>query len=85
MYRGVERHGDFLHLPCQATMNWDQVEGGWKQLKGKVQQRWGKITDDDFDVIDGKREELIARLQKHYGKERDELERDVDDWSKRAV
>ena len=58
-------------------MNWDRVEGQWRQLKGQAQQRWGRLTDDDWDVIDGKREELIGRVQKAYGKQRDEVERDV--------
>jgi uncharacterized protein YjbJ (UPF0337 family) len=63
-------------------MNWDTVEGQWKQLKGKAQQRWGKLTDDDWDLISGKREELIGRIQERYGRNRDEAERDVDDWSR---
>lgn len=63
-------------------MNWDRIEGQWKQYKGQVQQRWGKLTDDDLDVIDGKREELVGRLQKRYGQTRDELETQVDEWSR---
>jgi uncharacterized protein YjbJ (UPF0337 family) len=63
-------------------MNWDRIEGQWKQYKGQVQQRWGKLTDDDLDVIDGKREELVGRLQKRYGQTRDELESQVDEWSR---
>ena len=61
-------------------MNKDQIQGKWKELKGKAQQRWGKLTDDDLDVIDGKRDELIGRLQQRYGQGRQEAERDVDDW-----
>ena len=48
-------------------MNWDRVEGNWKELKGKVQQKWGKLTNDDLDVIEGKRMELSGRLQQRYG------------------
>lgn len=48
-------------------MNWNRVEGNWKQLKGKAQARWGKLTNDDLDVIAGRREELEGRLQKAYG------------------
>ena len=44
-------------------MNWDRVEGNWKQLKGKVIEKWGKLTDDDYDQIKGKREQLSGRLQ----------------------
>jgi uncharacterized protein YjbJ (UPF0337 family) len=62
-------------------MNWDRIEGQWKQLKGRAQQRWGKITDDDWDLIGGKREELIGRVQTLYGKQKDQAERDVDDWT----
>jgi uncharacterized protein YjbJ (UPF0337 family) len=62
-------------------MNWDRIEGDWKQIKGRAQQRWGKLTDDDWSVVGGKREELIGRIQNRYGKSRDEAEREVDDWS----
>jgi uncharacterized protein YjbJ (UPF0337 family) len=57
-------------------MNWDRVEGDWKQ--GKLQQQWGKLTDDDLDVIAGKRTELSGRIQKHYGIAKDEAEQQID-------
>lgn len=63
-------------------MNWDRIEGQWQQVRGKARQRWGKLTDDDLDVIEGKREQLIGRLQERYGQRKDELEREVDDWSR---
>ena len=63
-------------------MNWDRIEGQWKQLKGKAIQKWGKLTDDDLDVIEGKRESLVGRVQELYGKRKDEAEREVDDWSR---
>jgi uncharacterized protein YjbJ (UPF0337 family) len=63
-------------------MNWDRVEGNWKTLKGQVQQQWGKLTDDDLDVIAGKREELLGRIQHAYGMSRDEAERQVSAWEK---
>jgi uncharacterized protein YjbJ (UPF0337 family) len=44
-------------------MNWDQIEGNWKQLKGTVKERWGKLTNNDLDVIAGKRDQLLAKLQ----------------------
>ena len=53
-------------------MNWDRIEGNWKQLTGKVRQQWGKLTDDDLDVIDGRREELAGRIQEVYGVSKDE-------------
>lgn len=61
-------------------MNWEQVEGNWKQIKGKVQQQWGKLTDDDLDVINGKRAELVGRLQTRYGREREQVEREVKEF-----
>ena len=48
-------------------MNWDRVEGNWKQLKGQAQHQWGKLTNDDLDVANGKRTELAWRLQDRYG------------------
>jgi uncharacterized protein YjbJ (UPF0337 family) len=58
-------------------MNWDKVEGKWKQLKGRVRQKWGDITDDDFDVIAGKREVLRGKIQERYGIAKDVAEREV--------
>ena len=63
-------------------MKWDRVEGDWKQIKGKVQQQWGKLTDDDLDVIEGKRTELAGRLQERYGYAKDEAEKQIDSWVK---
>ena len=63
-------------------MNWDQAEGKWKQLKGSVKAKWGKLTDDDLDFIDGKRQQLIGRLQERYGIAKDEASRQVDTWIK---
>lgn len=61
-------------------MNWDRVEGNWKQIKGKAQEEWGELTDDDLDVVAGKREQLVGKVQESYGIARDEAERRVDDW-----
>lgn len=61
-------------------MNWDEVKGSWKQLKGRAQAKWGDITGDDWDSIEGRREELVGLVQEHYGKARDEAEREVDEW-----
>jgi uncharacterized protein YjbJ (UPF0337 family) len=66
----------------ENTMNWDRVEGDWKQIKGKAQQKWGKLTNDDLDVIEGKRTELAGRLQERYGYAKDEAEREIDSWVK---
>ena len=63
-------------------MNWDVVKGNWKQFTGKVKQKWGKLTDDDLTAIGGKRDELVGRLQKHYGYAKDEAERELDDFTR---
>jgi uncharacterized protein YjbJ (UPF0337 family) len=65
-------------------MNWDRIEGNWKQIKGKVKTQWGKLTDDDFDVIGGRREELAGKIQERYGIAKDEAERQVSDWERSA-
>lgn len=61
-------------------MNWQQVEGNWMQIKGRVKQRWGKLTNDDLDAIDGKREELLGRIQEREGVAREQAERQVDEF-----
>jgi uncharacterized protein YjbJ (UPF0337 family) len=58
-------------------MNWERVKGSWKQFRGKVKEQWGKLTDDDMDVIAGKRDQLVGRIQAQYGISRDEAERQV--------
>ena len=63
-------------------MNWDQVSGNWKQFKGKVQEKWGHLTDDDLDVIAGQRDQLIGRIQERYGIQKEAAERQVKDWEK---
>jgi uncharacterized protein YjbJ (UPF0337 family) len=65
-------------------MNWDRIEGNWKQFRGKVQQQWGALTDDDLDRIEGRQEELEGLIQERYGKSRDEARRAVDDWLARS-
>jgi len=64
-------------------MNWDRVEGNWKQFKGKVKEQWGRLTDDQLDVIGGKREQLAGRVQEVYGVSKDEAERQVRDFEDR--
>lgn len=64
-------------------MNWDMIEGKWTEYRGKAQAQWGKLTDDDLDVIKGRRTELAGRIQVRYGIEKDEAERQVDEWSSR--
>jgi uncharacterized protein YjbJ (UPF0337 family) len=61
----------------ERVMNWDRVEGNWKKLKGKVREQWGKLTDDELDVIAGRREALSGRIQEIYGVTKDEAERQI--------
>ncbi len=63
-------------------MNWDQIQGKWKQMKGSAKQQWGKLTDDDLDMIAGERDKLIGRLQERYGIAKDEAEKRADEWSR---
>lgn len=65
-------------------MNWDRIEGNWKQFKGKVQQQWGALTDDDLDRIEGRQEELAGLLQERYGKTKDEASTEINDWLSRT-
>jgi uncharacterized protein YjbJ (UPF0337 family) len=61
-------------------MNWDRVQGNWKQFKGKLQEKWGKLTDDQVSAIDGRREILAGKLQEAYGIGKEEAERQISDW-----
>lgn len=58
-------------------MDWNRVEGNWKEMKGKVKEQWGKLTDDDLDVIAGKQDQLEGRLQQRYGYAKDEAKKEV--------
>ena len=64
-------------------MNEDRMGGNWKQFKGKIKEQWGKLTDDDLDVIAGKRDQLLGRIQQRHGLARDEAEREVDNFERR--
>ncbi|HVX67788.1 MAG TPA: CsbD family protein [Bryobacteraceae bacterium] len=61
-------------------MNWDQVEGKWKQFQGSVRERWGKLTDDDLEQVAGKRDQLVGRIQERYGITREEAHRQLDEF-----
>lgn len=61
-------------------MNWDVIEGKWKEYRGKAQQEWGRLTEDDLDRAKGRRTELAGLVQQRYGLEREEAERQVDEW-----
>jgi uncharacterized protein YjbJ (UPF0337 family) len=63
-------------------MNHDQLKGDWKQLAGKVKSKWGKLTDDDMTVLEGKREELAGRIQERYGCAKEQAEKELADFCK---
>jgi uncharacterized protein YjbJ (UPF0337 family) len=65
-------------------MNWDQIEGNWKIYRGKIKERWGKLTDTDLDMIAGKYDQLIGHVQKSYGIVREDAERQIKDFMKKG-
>ncbi len=66
-------------------MNWEQVKGKWKQMKGSVKKRWGKLTDDDLEFVAGKRDELVGRIQERYGISKEEAQDQIDNWNPVAL
>lgn len=64
-------------------MNKDEIGGNWKQFKGTVKEKWGKLTDDDMTVIEGKRDQLVGKIQERYGYAKDQAEKEVKDWEHR--
>ncbi len=61
-------------------MNWDQIEGQWKQMKGSMREKWGQLTDDDWDSIAGKKDRFLGKLQERYGYSKEQAERELDTW-----
>ena len=61
-------------------MDWNRVEGNWKQFKGKVKEKWGDLTDDDLDTINGQRDQLEGVIQERYGVAKDQVRKDIDSW-----
>ncbi len=65
-----------------SLMNEDRVQGKWKQMKGALKSRWGKLTDDDLDVIEGQKDQLVGKVQERYGIAKDEAQKQVDEWNR---
>lgn len=65
-------------------MNWHLFEGNWKELKGKLKEQWGLLTDDDLDVVAGRREQLAGKLQERYGLAQEEAEKQLASWQRSA-
>jgi uncharacterized protein YjbJ (UPF0337 family) len=70
----------FPPTPTEEIMDWNRVQGSWKQLEGKVKAKWGKLTDDDLTTINGRREELEGKIQQRYGIAKDQARKEIDDW-----
>ena len=65
-----------------TTMDWNRIEGNWKQAQGRIKEKWGKLTQDDLTMINGRREQLEGIIQQRYGLAKDMVRKDVDDWLK---
>lgn len=63
-------------------MNWDQIEGKWKQYSGRFREKWGKLTDNDWNVVGGKKDQLVGRIQERYGVEKEQAQKEVDDFTR---
>ncbi len=61
-------------------MNWDKIQGKWKEVKGQAKQKWGDLTDDDLDKVEGKRDELVGKVQRRYGIAKEEAEKQVSEF-----
>ena len=66
-------------------MNWDIVKGNWTQYRGKIKEQWGKLTDDELDMIAGQRDQLLGKIQQAYGVSRDEAEHQIRSFESRSV
>jgi len=66
-------------------MNWDQVQGKWTQMKGSLKEQWGKLTDDDLDVIAGSKDKFVGKLQERYGIKKEQAQAEFDEWCRTAV
>jgi uncharacterized protein YjbJ (UPF0337 family) len=80
--RPLARSVEALSQLGETAMDWNRIEGNWKQFKGSAKEKWGKLTDDDLNVIEGRREQLEGKLQQRYGFAKDQVRKDVDDWFK---
>ena len=66
-------------------MNWDRIEGSWKTVLGQAKSQWGKLTDDDLTIVAGRREQLIGKVQERYGVAKDEAEKQIAEWQRKAT
>jgi uncharacterized protein YjbJ (UPF0337 family) len=73
-------HQPDIHSAEDMTMDWNRVEGNWKQTKGKIKEKWGQLTDDELNQINGRRDQLEGKIQERYGIAKDRARKDIDDW-----
>jgi uncharacterized protein YjbJ (UPF0337 family) len=66
-------------------MNWDRIAGNWKQVTGQAKEQWGKLTDDDLAVINGRREQLAGKIEERYGVAKEEAEKQLAAWERKAT
>jgi uncharacterized protein YjbJ (UPF0337 family) len=66
----------------ECVMDWNRIEGNWKQFKGRAKEKWGRLTDDDLDVVNGRQEQLEGKIQERYGLAKDQAKKDVEAWFK---
>ncbi len=66
-------------------MNWDRIQGNWKQVTGKARVEWGKLTDDDLSIVAGRRDQLAGKIVERYGIAKDEAEKQLAAWEKKAT
>ena len=64
----------------ERKQDWDRIGGSWKQVTGRLKEKWGKLTDDDLTQINGRRDQLEGKLQERYGYSKDQVRKDVDTW-----
>jgi uncharacterized protein YjbJ (UPF0337 family) len=70
-----------LHMEAkECVMDWNRIEGNWKQFKGQAKEKWGRLTDDDLNVINGRQEQLEGKIQERYGLAKDQAKKDVETW-----
>jgi uncharacterized protein YjbJ (UPF0337 family) len=69
----------------EIYMNWDRIQGNWKQVVGNAKAQWGKLTDDDLNVVAGRREQLAGKIQERYGIAKDEVDKQIADWELKAT
>ena len=75
-----KRNSIWCDVTMEVEMDWNRVEGNWKQVRGKVQEKWGKLTDDDLNVINGRRDQLEGKIQERYGYHKEQIHQELNDW-----